>query len=160
MSLRKEPLSWVFIGALLIAIGMTAYSVMWPQLQPHLTLRIGDGVFNAKVITSQHDTVRGASDPDQLQVNDAVLYVYGNDGLWSIDMKDRHMSYDVVWLDNSKKVVYIVKNASSESVPTKFVPNERARYIIEMPAGSVDAKAINVDKKAYFDESNIKGITQ
>jgi uncharacterized membrane protein (UPF0127 family) len=75
-------------------------------------------------------------------------------------MKDRRGSYDVVWLDNSKKIVYIVKNASSESVPTKFVPNERARYIIEMPAGSVDAKAINVDKKAYFDESNIKGITQ
>ncbi|MDB5186645.1 MAG: hypothetical protein JWM07_117 [Candidatus Saccharibacteria bacterium] len=159
MSLRKERLSWIFIGALLAAVVVTAYFVLLPQLQPHLTVRLGDGIFNARVITPKDYAKNGMQHVNQLRADKAILHIYDSDGLWSIEMKDRHDSFDLVWLDSTKKVIHIVKNASAESVPaTLFSPRINARYMIEMRGGSVDAKSIHIDHEAYFDENNIQGL--
>jgi uncharacterized membrane protein (UPF0127 family) len=159
MSLRKERLSWVFIGALLAAVGATAHFVLLPQLQPHLTLRIGDGVFNARVVSASQYAKNGIQNISQLREDRAILHIYDSEELWSIDMKDRHDSFDIIWLDSEKKVVHIVKNASSESVPsTTFNPQVNARYMIEMRGGIVDAKSIRINSDAYFDEKNIQGL--
>lgn len=159
MSLRKERLSWVFIGALLAAVGATAYFVLLPQLQPHLTLRLGDGIFNARVITAKEYAKNGIQNTNQLREDKAILHIYDSDGLWSIDMKDRHERFDIVWLDHEKKVVHIVKNASSESKPsTLFSPLVNARYMIEVRGGIVDSKAIHINHAAHFDENNIQGL--
>lgn len=159
MSLRKERLSWVFIGILLAAVIATAYFVVWPRLQPHLTLRIGDGVFNARVISAEEYAKNGMPDTEQLSADNAVLHVYSSDGLWSIDMKQRHSFFDVVWLNKEKKVVHIVKNASADSVPdTTFSPKQDARYMIELRGGTVDAKAIGIDDEAFFDEQDARGL--
>lgn len=159
MSLRKERLSWVFIGALLAAVGVAAYFVVLPQLQPHLTLRLGDGVFHARVVTAKEYAKNGMQHIDQLREDKAVLHIYDSDAWWSIDMKDRHEPFDLVWLDNAKKVVHIVKNASSASRPsTLFSPLVEARYLIEVRGGTVDSKAIQINHVAHFDEKNIQGL--
>lgn len=159
MSLRKERLSWVFIGALLAAVGVTAYFVLLPQLKPHLTLRLGDGIFNAQVVTPKEFAKYGTRDVDPLRKDKAVLRMYGRDGLWSIEMKNRQEPFDLVWLSSEKKVVHIVKNASADSTPsTLFSPLIDARYIIEMRGGMVDTKSIRIDQDAHFDENNIQGL--
>lgn len=159
MSLRKERLSWVFIGALLAAVGATAYLVLLPHLQPHLTLRLGDGIFNARVVTAEQYEKNGIQNTVHLREDKAMLHMYDSDALWSIDMKDRHEPFDIVWLDNEKKVVHIVKNASSESKPsTVFGPLVKARYMIEVRGGIVDSKAIHINQAAHFDENNIQGL--
>lgn len=159
MSLRKERLSWVFIGTLLAAVGFTAYFVLLPHLQPHLTLRIGDGVFKARVITPKEHAKNGIQNINRLREDKAVLHMYSTDGLWPIEMKDRHEPFDLVWLNDEKKVIHIVKNASAESTPsTSFSPLVNARYMIELRGGIVDSKAIRIDQAAHFDENNIQGL--
>lgn len=159
MSLRRDHISWVFIGALLAAVGVTAYFVLLPQLQPHLTLRIGDGVFTTRVVTPKEFAKYGTRDIGHLREDKAVLRMYSQSSFWSIEMKNRQESFDLVWLDNKKKVVHIVKNASADSTPsTLFSPLIDARYIIELRGGIVDSKSIHIDQEAYFDEKNIKGL--
>lgn len=159
MSLRKERLSWMFIGIILAAVIATAYFVVWPRLQPHVTLRIGDGVFNARFISAEEYAKNGMPDTDQLRADKAVLHVYNSDGLWPIDMKQRHAFFDIVWLNGEKKVVHIVKNASADSVPaTTFSPKQQARYMIELRGGTVDARAISIDDEAFFDEQDVQGL--
>jgi uncharacterized membrane protein (UPF0127 family) len=159
MSLRKERLSWIFIGGLLAAVMVTAYFVLLPYLQPHLTLRLGDGVFNARFISPTEHAKNGIQDTDQLRQDKAILHMYGHEGKWSIDMKDRQEPFDLVWLDREKKVIHIVKSASAESTPsTVFSPQADARYMIEMRGGTVDSKAIRIDQDAQFDEYNVQGL--
>jgi uncharacterized membrane protein (UPF0127 family) len=159
MSLRRERLSWAFIGALLAAVVVTAYVVLLPQIRPHVTLRIGDGVFNARVITPAEYAKKGMQYAAQLREDKAILHLYNSDSLWSLDMKARDAPFDLIWLDHDKKVVYIVKNASGESTPTTlFSPRSDARYIIEVRGGIVDSKSIRIDQQAYFDENNIQGL--
>jgi uncharacterized membrane protein (UPF0127 family) len=156
MSLRKERLSWVFIGLLLAAVGATAYWIVLPQLQPHVTLRLGDGVFSTQVLNAQKSNEQVQQDIDQLRPDKATMHVYASDALWTIDMKNRTALFDLVWLDKNKKVVYIVKNASTESLPvTVFSPKVAARYIVELRAGTVDKKTIHIDAIAAFDDSHI-----
>ncbi len=65
---------------------------------------------------------------------------------------------DIVWLDKDKKVVYIVKNAPPESYPYEnFTPKQDARYVLELPAGTVSKKSIAIGKEAMFDENAIEG---
>ncbi len=59
---------------------------------------------------------------------------------------------DIIWLDKDKKVVEIVKKASPEGgEKTVFVPKKDARYVVELPAGTADNKAIRVGRTAIFD---------
>jgi uncharacterized membrane protein (UPF0127 family) len=90
----------------------------------------------------------------ELRQTQAVLRIYDSNSLWAVDVKRRVAAFDLVWLDNNKKVVHIVKHASRDSKPdTTFQPVEQARYVLEFADGIVDSKAMRIGGTAYFDES-------
>lgn len=68
---------------------------------------------------------------------------FKTDDTWGIWMKDMRIPIDIVWLDKDKKVVYIIQNAQPETpVKTVYRPPQPARYVLELPAGSVKQVAI------------------
>jgi len=70
---------------------------------------------------------------------------------WAYWMKNMKFPIDIVWLDEAKKVVHIVKNASPEySTDKTFKPNKPAKYVLELPAGTVDSNTINLNKLSNF----------
>jgi hypothetical protein len=151
-------MSWGLIALVLLLVGVAAIYVLWPQLQPHATVRLGDGVFTAKVADTPEKREKGLSGTLQLRQDEALLFVYDTDDKWSIWMKDMNYAIDIVWLDKDKKVVYIVKNATPESYPYEtFTSKQDARYIVELPAGTVGTKNINIGGQAAFDENNLQG---
>ena len=155
MSLRKDRLSWAFIGLGLAVVGVTAYFVLMPQLRPQLTLRLGDGVFSAVVLKTGQEKTYDLN-KKALHDNQAVLHVYDYDGRWAVDVKKRTAIFDIIWLDSNKKVVYIVKHASGDSKPeTTFRPAESARYIVEFPGGTVESKSMHIGGTAFFDEAEL-----
>lgn len=158
MSLRKDIFSWGLIVLVLALVVSATLYVMWPQLQPHATVRIGDGVFAAKVVKTPEERTKGLSGTSELRSDQAMLFVYESDGKWPIWMKDMDYPIDIVWLDKEKKIVYIVKNAPPESYPyEQFEPKQDARYVLELPAGTVGKKSIIIGKSAVFDENTLEG---
>lgn len=159
MSRRKDVFSWGIVVLILLAVGVTALYVLWPQLQPHTSLRLGDGVFTARVAKTPPEIDKGLSGTRSLRQDQAMIFVYDHDDKWILTMQDMHFPVDIVWLDKNKKVVYIVKNVPPESYPYEdFSPKQKARYAIEFPAGTVARKAISIDAEAVFDENNIQGL--
>jgi hypothetical protein len=159
MSRKKDIFSWGIIVLALVLIAATALYVLWPQLQPHATVRIGDGVFAARVANTHETREKGLSGTQNLRQEEAMLFVYDTDSKWSVWMKDMNYPIDIVWLNSKKEVVYIVKNAAPESYPYEnFSPKQDARYILEFAAGTVDRKKIIVGKEAAFDENNLEGL--
>jgi len=159
MSRRRNVLSWVLIILVLGLIAAAAFYVLWPQIQPHATLKIGDGVFAARVAKTSEERTRGLSGTHELRDSQAMLLVYERNDKWSIWMKDMRYSIDIIWLDEAKEVVHIVKNAPPESYPYEsFIPKKDARYVLELPAGTVNKKSIVIGTKAMFDENNLEGI--
>jgi uncharacterized membrane protein (UPF0127 family) len=158
MSRRKDVLSWGLIVLVLLLVGAAAVYVMWPQLQSHTTLHLGDGVFTARVAKTQSEREQGLSGTHSLGQDQAMILVYDQDGKWPISMKSMKYPLDIVWLNKQKEVVYIVKNATPESYPYEvFTPKDDARYIVELVAGMTAKKAIAINSVAAFDENNLEG---
>jgi uncharacterized membrane protein (UPF0127 family) len=158
MSVRKNVLSWGLVLLVLGLIGAAVYFVMEPQLRPHVTLRLGDGVFLARVANTPDMREKGLGGTNGLREEEGMLFVFDTDDKWSMWMKDVKYPIDIVWLSSEKKVVYIVKNAPPESYPYEnFMPKQDARYVVELPAGTVGKKIITIGKQAEFDENNIEG---
>lgn len=158
MSVKKHVLSWGIIVLALLLVVVAALYVLLPQLRPHVTLHLGDGVFLTQVAKTPDAWEKGLSGTHSLRDNEAMLFIYDRDDKWSIWMKDMNYPLDIVWLDKDKKVVYIVKNAPPESYPFEsFTPKQESRYVVELPAGTVAKKAINIGTQAVFDENNIEG---
>jgi uncharacterized membrane protein (UPF0127 family) len=159
MSRKKDGLTWVLIVGVLLLVGAAAFYMLWPQLQPHATIHLGDGVFTAKVVKTQAERDKGLGGTLNLADDQAMLFVYETDGKWPVSMKDMNYPIDIVWLDKDKKVVYIVKNAPPESYPYEhFEPKNDARYVIEFSEGTVGQKKITIGATAMFDENNLEGI--
>lgn len=158
MSRRRDVVSWLVIALALVIVVTGALYVLWPQLQPHTTVRLGDGVFMAQIAKTAADREKGLGG-SKLNGDQALLMVYDSDGRWPITMQNSPIPLDIVWLNNDKQVVYIVKNAPVESSPyTMYTPKDPARYVVEFPAGTVDQKAITLNATAAFDENNVQGL--
>ncbi len=159
MSRKKDVVSWLLILLVLAGIGAAALYMLWPQLQPHTTLHVGDGVFVARVAKTPAEREKGLGGTRALRDDQAMIFVYGSDGKWTLSMKDMNYPVDMVWLDENKEVVYIVKNAPPESYPYEsFTPKKEARYAIEFAAGTVGYKKISIGDVATFDENNVQGL--
>lgn len=148
------------VGLVLMLVLAAAFYVVWPQVQPRTTLRIGDGVFTAQVAATETDRQAGLSGTSQLGADKAMIFVFDSDDKWPIWMKDMNYPLDIVWLNQQKQVVYIVKNAQPGSYPKTYKPTKLARYVIELAAGSADSKTIRVGGAAVFDENNLDGSRQ
>lgn len=158
MARKKDALSWGAVVLVLLAVAGAAAYVLWPQLQPHTSLRLGDGVFTARVIKTKAEREASAKESRKLRSDQAVIFVYGNEEKWPVTAEGTAAEVDIVWLDEDKRVVYIVKNAPPESFPYEtFVPKRKARYVIELPGGTIGPKAINVGGQASFDENHLEG---
>lgn len=152
MSVRSDKISRYLIAVTIILIAAVIMSVFLTLSAPRLMVRLGDGVFRTTLAISPQERERGLSGKTKLDSGEAMMLVFDSDERWGIWMKDMNFPLDIIWLDSDKKVVYIVKNAMPDSYPAEtFEPREAARYVVEVPAGSVDEKRIRVGSYAEFD---------
>jgi uncharacterized membrane protein (UPF0127 family) len=161
MSLKKDRLSWIFIGVLLVIVSAAAALVIIPQLQTQATLRLGDGVYRLRALNQRISEKMTYQDIAELPQDKAILHIFDTDKYWIMDTRNRTAQFDIVWLDKNRKVVHIVKNASSESQPdTVFGSKVLARYVVELAGGTVDQKTIRIGSTAYFEDLNAEGSKQ
>lgn len=149
----------IIIGGVVLFVVAAAAIIILPKvLYPATTLRFGDGIFNARVINNEGSLDSGLSGKAYFDPDEAVIVIFPSDSKWTVGTKDIKSSADLVWLDSSKKVVYIVKDASPDNLESSFFsPKEKARYVIELPAGTVASKAITIGTKAIFEINNVIG---
>ena len=149
-SMRVSPV--IIVGGVLLLVAAAAGFLLINKLQPTTQLFLGDGVFDARVAYTQAERERGLSGVENMKPTDALIFAYPGDDIWKIWMKDMKIPIDIVWLDSNKKVIYVVKDASPDGgTDVTFAPKVPARYVVELPAGTVDRTAIKPDKAAVFD---------
>lgn len=145
----------VVIFIITIFVTVVLPGVMRPS---EVYLQLGSGLFRTKVAINNVDRAKGLSGVTELDSNQGLLIAFPGESKWGIWMKDMKMPIDIVWLDKDKKVIYIVKGASPESSTSKiFSPRTPAKYVVELPAGTVEASSIKLNNYAIFqiDESSV-----
>jgi len=154
MNLIRRHSAAIIITAVLAVVLYAAIIFVMDNMIGRTKLTIGDGVYNAKLATSQIDRERGFGNLASIDSGRALLMVFPNDGLWGIWMKDMKFPIDIVWLNAGKKVVHVEQNVSQESSTDKtYYPRVPARFVIEMSAGNIKSKNIKIGQVATFEYS-------
>jgi hypothetical protein len=152
--LSKNVNAGFIVGAVVVIIVATALMLILTRFQPSVTLYLGDGVFNAQVAKDQSAREKGLGGVSKLEPQQALILAFPRDDKWGVWMKDMKVPIDIVWLNKDKKVVHIVKGAQpDDSTSITYTPKSLARYVVELPAGTVDSKSIVTGRAAVFDIS-------
>lgn len=148
----------LIISGVVLTIGSTFLLVVLPIiLNPTTNLWIGNGIFSVDIASTEIARETGLSNKSELKPDQALLMVFPSEDIQGIFIKNMKFPIDVVWLNKDKRVVYIVKNFSPDDSATRYTIKP-AKYVIELPAGTVESKAISTNDLAIFkiDEEGIK----
>lgn len=142
----------IIISGVVLIIIASAILLVISKFQPSVPLYLGSGAFDAKVAYTQEEREKGFGGVSNIAENEALILAFPRNNTWGIWMKDMKVSIDIIWLDSDKKVIEIVKKALPDGgATTVFTPKKDARYVIELSAGTAEAKAIRVGRTAVFD---------
>jgi len=143
---------WAKAAAIFLLLLLSGTVLWWQMQQDESLLRLGGQQYRVTVMRTDDQLQKGLSGTSDLPADHAMLFVFPSDGKWPMWMKDMTYPIDIVWLDNSKHVTYTVKNAQPSSYPTKFIPDVPSRYVVEVPAGTVERTGIKKGDQARLPE--------
>jgi uncharacterized membrane protein (UPF0127 family) len=109
------------------------------------SVAISSETFKLEVASSDEARVQGLSGRNNLRQNTGMLFDFGQLGNWQIWMKDMRFNIDILWLDESGKVVGVKTDASPATYPQTFGAVNRNRYVIELPAGTAERLSIKTN---------------
>ncbi len=93
---------------------------------------------------------RGLSGRIFLLDNTGMLFIFPTSNLYPFWMKDMNFPIDIIWIAESKQVVYIQKNATPESYPAVFGGEVKAKYVLEVPANFTEKNNVKIGDSVTF----------
>ena len=106
------------------------------------TLIVGDTVLQVEVAQTTEQRMTGLSYRSSLAESRGMFFIFENDGIHGIWMKEMQFPIDVVWIDAAMKVLHIERSVAPNTYPKQFAPPTPARYVLEVPAGYTKGRII------------------
>lgn len=69
-----------------------------------------------------------------LSENSAMLFVFDKPDTYPFWMKDMKFPIDILWLDESYRIVHIESDLSPDTYPQTFAPSEKSHFVLETAA--------------------------
>ena len=105
---------------------------------------IRDVPVTVSIADSEEERSQGLSGVDSLDTQEGKLFIFDQEGKYGFWMKDMKMPLDIIWIDNSGRVVHIEENVLPESYPTIYSSPVNARFVVEVNAFFVSTFNITV----------------
>lgn len=120
-----------------------------------LKVNVGTGEFISYLSDSLIKRALGLMFLENINNNYAMLFKFPNLAKHAIWMKNMQFSIDAIWLDENLKVIHIEENLppASSIIPISYKSFYKAKYILEMPSGSVEEKSIKRLSNVTIDET-------
>lgn len=155
---RRETAHFIVGGVVVLLLAVAGWFII-NNFQSKTTIRLESGVFQLSLATDQPSRDKNLSNRTSLEANGGILLAYPDNDRWQIATRSIHVAVDIIWLDEQKKVVHIVRDVSTESDSDMvYTPQKEARYVIEIPAGKAKESGVKIGSQAVFtiDEAKIE----
>ena len=107
--------------------------------------------FNVEIAKTYEERSKGLMFRDYISDNMGMLFIFPNEDLISMWMKNTLFSLDILFISKNKIIVDLKKNAKklSNSLITSKI---KAKYVLEINSGLIDKYKINIGDELYFEE--------
>jgi uncharacterized membrane protein (UPF0127 family) len=109
-----------------------------------------------QISSTSHARQIGLSKHTSLTENQAMLFVFDQEGKYTFWMKNMDFAIDIFWLNSSQEIVGIKKNADPSDYPESYAPEADAAYVIETQAGIADTYNISLGQKFKWENEKQK----
>ncbi len=144
-------LSFLFIGVTVFCLSQFNFLYLLPIKQtsgqaPLKTevLRIGQTKIKAEIADTEVTRNQGLSNLKGLNKNTGMLFIFDKPGFYGFWMKDMKFSLDIIWIDETWKIIDITKNVSPKSFPTTYMSKEPVKYVLEVSANFTSQNDLNI----------------
>lgn len=145
------------VAALLIALAVVWFAQIKENDQfisaKKTFILIGKNNIKVDVADSPAELVKGLSGRTTLADDEGMFFIFPNNDYHGIWMKNMKLPIDIIWLDETLKVVFIKEKVLPETYPEVFKPTKPARYVIETPAGFTAKAKIKIGDLAKINFS-------
>lgn len=107
-------------------------------------LFIGEAFFAVTVADTPEERQRGLSGTRALADQTGLLFIFDEPGRYGMWMKDMNYAIDIIWIDDRLRIVHTEENVTPESYPKVFGSPQIARFVLEVPAFSVESFKLEV----------------
>jgi len=111
------------------------------------SLRINDHVFHLHVAKTPDEMTASLNNTRTMPSNQGMIFVFAQEGMYSVSTQGMHFPVDVLWLDNDGFVVDMqtdVRPGTPYSIHSRFL----AHYIVIVHAGA--ARSARIERGTYI----------
>lgn len=112
------------------------------QSAPSLT--VGGETIRISIADTDELRTTGLSGREALARDEGMLFVFSFDARHAIWMKSMKFPIDILWLAEDGTVIDSKSNVSPDTYPAAFAPSTPARYVLELAAGFIRERGIEV----------------
>jgi uncharacterized membrane protein (UPF0127 family) len=114
------------------------------------TLTVNGHKFSLEVAKTPAQRTRGLGNRVSLPQDHGMIFVFSKPAVECFWMKDTHFPLDMIWIDSNKNVIQLIQNVSPSTYPETFCPDQPAKYVIELNAGTARSVGIHEDQTLSF----------
>ena len=155
--LARKVKFWKFcvVLGLIAMVPLILTSAFGKSSQTHeeIILQIGGDRFFVEVADDPGERSQGLMYREQLDRDKGMLFVFDEDALHYMWMKNTRIPLDMVWISGDQEVVHIEKNIQpcfSDQCPL-VKPDSKAWYVLELNAGISDEIGLKEGDKVDFE---------
>ncbi len=139
----------IVLGAVFLIVFSTVYLIY--SNKTRTSVHAGDAIVMAEIADSETARSKGLGGRTYLAPNGGMLFVFDEEKDWGIWMKDMRIPIDIIWINSGKEIVDLKTDVKPDTYPSVFVPKAKAKYVLELPAGTAQDKNIVIGKNVTFD---------
>lgn len=108
-----------------------------------------DACFKVSIADTPDKRQHGLMQRDHLPADEGMLFIFEKQDLHAFWMKETLIPLDMIWMDEDGRVVDIEAHAPpcNTSPCHIYVPENKARYVLELNAGTTETKNITIGSK-------------
>jgi uncharacterized membrane protein (UPF0127 family) len=133
---KKRILLMILLAVLLMSVSMF---LTQREESSVISVKFPSGVeVEAEVANTPEKLLFGLAFRDGLPPNGGMIYIFEENGLHRVRTKEYRFPIDILWVDESHHVVYMLEHAEpclKDPCPFFGPPPEAARYVIQTESG-------------------------
>jgi uncharacterized membrane protein (UPF0127 family) len=138
---------------ILIAFFPLLVSALGCSTPKQSSVRFEDHRFLVELATTPEQRARGMMFRQNLDEDKGMLFIFEEEEVQPFWMKNTYIYLDIIWIDRSRKVVFISRNTPpcTEEPYRSINPRKKAKYVLELPGGTADKIGLDVGDKLILD---------